>query len=110
HCAGALPDRSAVNALDIASLALHSPFRHAYEKGFLTLNEQKKALPARIGIFGIGLEAYWPQFEGLKERLEGYQGEIEMNLASMGAEVISAGMVDTAQAGRAAGDLFAASN
>jgi L-arabinose isomerase len=63
-----------------------------------------------VGIFGIGLEAYWAQFEGLKERLEGYQGEIEMNLASMGAEVISAGLVDTAQAGRAAGDLFAASN
>ena len=27
----------------------------------------------RIGVFGIGLAAYWPQFEGLRERLEGYQ-------------------------------------
>ena len=26
----------------------------------------------RIGLFGIGLDAYWPQFPGLKERLEGY--------------------------------------
>ena len=26
----------------------------------------------KIGLFGIGLDAYWPQFEGLKERLEGY--------------------------------------
>ena len=24
----------------------------------------------RVGIFGIGLAAYWPQFEGLRERLE----------------------------------------
>ena len=24
----------------------------------------------KIGLFGIGLEAYWEQFEGLKERLE----------------------------------------
>lgn len=74
------------------------------------MSERKKALPARVGIFGIGLEAYWAQFDGLKERLEGYQGEIEMNLASMGAEIISAGLVDTALAGRAAGDLFATSN
>lgn len=25
---------------------------------------------ARIGVFGIGLAAYWPQFEGLKARLD----------------------------------------
>ncbi len=33
------------------------------------MNEAGKA---RIGVFGIGLAAYWPQFEGLKARLEGY--------------------------------------
>ena len=26
----------------------------------------------RVGICGIGLDAYWPQFDGLKQRLEGY--------------------------------------
>ena len=26
----------------------------------------------RVGLFGIGLDAYWPQFDGLKARLEGY--------------------------------------
>jgi L-arabinose isomerase len=26
----------------------------------------------RIGLFGIGLDSYWPQFKGLKRRLEGY--------------------------------------
>ena len=25
----------------------------------------------KIGIFGIGLDTYWPQFKGLKQRLEG---------------------------------------
>ena len=30
-----------------------------------------KTPTARIGLFGIGLEAYWPQFKGLKRRLEG---------------------------------------
>jgi L-arabinose isomerase len=67
-------------------------------------------LRGRVGVFGIGLAAYWPQFEGLRERLEGYQREVEERLAGMCAQVISAGMVDTAQAAQAAGDLFAESN
>jgi L-arabinose isomerase len=63
----------------------------------------------RVGVFGIGLAAYWPQFEGLRERLEGYQRGIEDRLAGMGAEVVSAGLVDTAQAARQAGATLAAS-
>jgi L-arabinose isomerase len=62
----------------------------------------------RVGIFGIGLAAYWPQFEGLRERLEGYQDGIEARLQSMGAEVVSAGVVDTAPAARRAGANLAA--
>jgi L-arabinose isomerase len=27
----------------------------------------------RLGLFGIGLDTYWPQFKGLKNRLVGYQ-------------------------------------
>ena len=27
--------------------------------------------PLRIGLFGIGLDAYWPQFAGLRERFGG---------------------------------------
>jgi L-arabinose isomerase len=65
------------------------------------------ASSARIGVFGIGLEAYWPQFAGLKERCEGYQRRVEERVAALGADVVSAGLVDTAQAARAAGDRFA---
>ena len=61
-----------------------------------------------IGIFGIGLAAYWPQFEGLKERVEGYQRRVEERVAELGGEVVSAGLVDSEQAGREAGDRFAA--
>lgn len=64
-------------------------------------------MKARIGVFGIGLAAYWSQFEGLKTRLEGYQKFVEQRLAEMGAEVISAGLVDTAPAAQAAGTQFA---
>jgi L-arabinose isomerase len=62
----------------------------------------------RVGIFGIGLAAYWPQFEGLRERLEGYQQGIEERLAATGAEVVSAGLVDTPQAARRAGEQLGA--
>ncbi len=61
----------------------------------------------RIGVFGIGLAAYWPQFPGLKERLEGYQREVERRIAGFGSEVISAGLLDTADSARAAGERFA---
>jgi L-arabinose isomerase len=60
---------------------------------------------AKVGVFGIGLAAYWPQFPGLRERLSGYQRELETRLAET-AEVVSAGLVDTAEAARAAGSLF----
>lgn len=65
---------------------------------------------AQVGVFGIGLAAYWPQFEGLKARLEGYQLSIENRLREMGAEVISAGLVDDAPGARVAGDLFTREN
>lgn len=70
------------------------------------MNKEK----AKIGIFGIGLAAYWPQFIGLKEQLEGYQRQIEARIRDMGAEVVSVGLVDTAPAAQAAGDLFAREN
>ena len=66
-----------------------------------------QAVKPRIGVFGIGLAAYWPQFPGLKERLEGYQREVESRLASFGAEIVSAGLVDTAPAAREAGLVLA---
>src|SRR4051794_2713285 len=64
--------------------------------------------PARIGVLGIGLEAYWGQFEGLRERVEAYEQRVEERVGELGAEVVSAGLVDTAQKAREAGDRFAA--
>jgi L-arabinose isomerase len=60
----------------------------------------------KIGVFGIGLHAYWDQFAGLKERLEGYQRQVEQQLRALGADVVSAGLVDTAPAAREAGVRF----
>lgn len=61
----------------------------------------------KVGVFGIGLEAYWAQFPSLRERLQGYQAEVERRLSGFGVERVSAGLVDTAPKARQAGDLFA---
>lgn len=58
------------------------------------------------GVFGIGLAAYWEQFPGLKERLEGYQRRVEERIRQAGVRVVSAGLVDSAPAAAAAGELF----
>lgn len=65
---------------------------------------------AKIGVFGIGLAAYWPQFAGLKERLEGYQRYVEDHIREFGAHVVSVGLVDDAPSARSAGDTFASEN
>jgi L-arabinose isomerase len=70
--------------------------------------DPRPAPRARVGVFGIGLDAYWPQFEGLRERVAGYQRRVEDRVRELGAEVVSAGLVDTAQGARLAGDRFAA--
>ncbi|MBZ5620905.1 MAG: L-fucose/L-arabinose isomerase family protein [Acidobacteriia bacterium] len=70
------------------------------------------ALPAsraptgKVGVFGIGLMAYWEQFPGLKQRLEGYQRQVEGRMRQAGVEVVSAGLVDSAPAAAAAGEFF----
>lgn len=62
--------------------------------------------PLRLGLFGIGLDAYWPQFPGLKERLEGYLGRVGQKLGRPGVEVVNLGLVDHPDRGFAAGREF----
>jgi len=57
----------------------------------------------RVGLCGIGLDAYWPQFEGLHDRLEGYVHRVEDRLQCFGASVEMLGLVDTPRKGREAG-------
>ncbi len=60
----------------------------------------------RIGLFGIGLEAYWPQFSGLEQRLKGYIGQVEAKLARPCVDVVNLGMIDTPEKAMAAGHGF----
>lgn len=63
---------------------------------------------AKIGLFGIGLDTYWDQFDGLLERLIGYQKQIANKMDEFGAEVIDAGLVDTSEKARETGDYLKA--
>jgi L-arabinose isomerase len=73
-------------------------------------SSERKHTRARIGVFNVGFHRYWPQFPGLKEELDGYRVEFENRLREMGVEVISAGLVDTVDSGRKAGDYLASQN
>jgi len=48
-----------------------------------------------IGLFGIGLDAYWPQFPGLRERLEGNLAVVCSRISSIHSSVINLGLIDT---------------
>ena len=60
----------------------------------------------KIGLFGIGLDTYWPQFPGLKERLEGYLSTVEQKLSQIHPEIVNAGLVDTTDKAFQAGKIF----
>ena len=60
----------------------------------------------KIGLFGIGLDTYWPQFPGLMERLEGYLNVVEKKLFAIHPAIVNAGLVDTPDRAFAAGRLF----
>lgn len=60
----------------------------------------------RIGLFGIGLEAYWPQFKGLRQRLEGYVSEVESRISRPGVDVVNLGLVDSPEKALEAGHAF----
>ncbi|MHB9033612.1 MAG: L-fucose/L-arabinose isomerase family protein [Anaerolineae bacterium] len=67
---------------------------------------QRTMLRPRVGVFGCGCWFYWDQFPGLKERLLTHQGTFEKRLAELGAEVVSAGLVDKPQLAAEVGDRF----
>ena len=57
----------------------------------------------RVGIAGLGLDAYWTQFAGLEERLIGYLGELERKVAGKQRTIVNLGLVDTPQKSLATG-------
>lgn len=60
----------------------------------------------KIGLFGIGLEAYWSQFDGLEDRLNRYVSIVEKRLSGFGAEIVNVGLVDSPEKAYSAGHKF----
>jgi L-arabinose isomerase len=57
----------------------------------------------RVGLVGLGLEAYWAQFEGLKARLEGYLNEVAVMIEAPDRVIQNLGLIDSAAAALEAG-------
>ncbi|MGB7432714.1 MAG: arabinose isomerase [Ahrensia sp.] len=64
----------------------------------------------KVGLFGIGLDAYWPQFDGLEERLKGYVGIVERKMGRDDVEVVNLGLIDTPEKAVKAGHDFRAAD
>ncbi|MDO5307936.1 MAG: arabinose isomerase [Planctomycetia bacterium] len=59
-----------------------------------------------VGLYGIGLDTYWPQFEGLYDRLVGYQNQVAEKLRGLGARVVNVGLIDSPVKSAAAAQRF----
>ncbi|MDR1253051.1 MAG: L-fucose/L-arabinose isomerase family protein [Treponema sp.] len=59
-----------------------------------------------IGLMGIGLDTYWAQFEGLRQRLESYIDLIDRRLRGFGLDIVNAGLVDNPVKARHVSKLF----
>jgi L-arabinose isomerase len=60
----------------------------------------------KAGLFGIGLDTYWSQFDGLLDKLQGYQNLIKNKITGFGVQVVDVGMVDNPAKARQAADEF----
>ena len=49
----------------------------------------------RVGLLGLGLEAYWEQFDGLEARLLGYLAEVEQHIDRPVRLVFNLGLIDS---------------
>ena len=64
----------------------------------------------KVGLFGIGLDTYWAQFDGLLDNLTGYQKQIKNKIENFGVEVVDAGLVDNPKKAREAADFLKSQN
>jgi len=63
-------------------------------KNKANLLKYRNKMKTKAGLFGIGLETYWPQFDELLKNLKNYQEYIRNTMEGYGVDVIDAGMVD----------------
>src|SRR6266478_4363519 len=70
------------------------------------MDKPRSQAELKIGLFGIGLDAYWAQFPGLEDRLKRYGRQVAEQLGSPRVEVVDLGLIDTPEKALAAGHQF----
>jgi len=70
------------------------------------IKQIKNKTSVKIGLFGIGLEAYWEQFDGLQKRLTSYLDIVHKRIESFGVETVNLGLIDNAEKAFDAGSAF----
>jgi L-arabinose isomerase len=94
------------SANEISECASKSGLVAASVKTNRRMDQAKPNAELKIGLFGIGLEAYWAQFPGLEERLKGYGDQVAKKLERPAVQVVNLGLIDTPEKAQAAGHQF----
>lgn len=72
-----------------------------FKYSFITIMQNLK-----VGLFGVGLDTYWEQFENLKCRLGSYITKVSDKISKHNVEVVNLGLIDTSQKAMDAGHQF----
>ncbi len=67
-------------------------------------------MTARVGIYSVGLHAYWKQFPDLERRIKLYNAFIADKIRGFGAEVFNFGLLDSQMRAAECGEYFNANN
>jgi L-arabinose isomerase len=57
----------------------------------------------RVGLLGLGLDTYWDQFEGLKDKLSGYVNDVATMMEGPDRLILNLGLIDSPAAALDAG-------
>lgn len=60
----------------------------------------------KVGLFGIGLDTYWPQFDGLENKLKEYLSVVHTKLERENVTVVNLGLIDKPEKAFEAGHTF----
>lgn len=71
------------------------------------MSEMKQS-SLKIGLFSIGLDAYWDQFPGLRDRLEDSMAIVYKKLQAIHPKIVNVGLIDTVDKAFDAGKRFKA--
>ena len=61
------------------------------------LIERRIPRAANVGLFAVGHDTYWEQFDGLLDQLMAYHAKLKKRLEASGVTVTDFGMIDTAE-------------